>query len=294
MKLLVSFTIYPNSGNLRQAGREVLPELFAEMVEKWPENLTPAKTGLTFAGDPDSAFILEVFKFLDKRAGKIPRFTQYPYIYDDPTQIPLQGTRVFEPSEIDAAPLLWCFPEKELSDSGLWEFDEIGGRKLKVPRSSIKRQPIGESYGSFDFLCTDTSRREIEAAGFRNLHFEEVIVTGKKPPVEPIWMLLGERAMPPVLNRLVNGEGKPPDSPVARPIKQGCWVDDLYFPPILRYRRREVEAAFGDFDISHTAERWRSGEYQYRSHNLICSQRFRRWCEERKWKLTWVPVELED
>ena len=295
MKQYVSFSLFPESGKPGRGGTEVSSPILSEMLERWPQFISPAKTSFMFNCDPNSETAKEVFEFLKFRADKQARFTRFPSIYDDPTQYQLQGAREFEIDEIDAAELLWCTAAKELSGSGFWEYDKSGDvRRRTIERGTIKKQPIGSSINGFDLLITDSSRREIEEQGFRNLRFEEVVVNGKKPPHEPIWMLMGSTPMPPVLNKLVNGEGNPPDSPTKGKFTQGCWVDDLYFPPVYHYRRREVEATLGEFDVASTTERWHSGEYRRRTHHLICSQRFRRWCEARKWKMNWVPVELED
>ncbi len=128
----------------------------------------------------------------------------------------------------------------------------------------------------------------MESEAFVNLGFREVSVSGKKPPIEKIWEAVGAVDLPPVLNPLVNQEGNDPDKS-----KNGCWIDDLYFPPIPHFSRSAISAALPDFDVALTAERWHAGTLERRSAYVICSQRFRTWILARKYRCTFVPVVIE-
>jgi hypothetical protein len=263
-----------------------LPEdVFDACVERWPEFKKKGKATFDVVVEAQSQKAEEIIEFIRERAGKVPNWKRFPAVYDDENRYQLFGERHFEKQELAQADYFWCIPQKEIAKSGYRHDD---GR-IEVERGSIMAQPVGTTANGFTVLCIDAFRQELEKESFVNIEFKPVLVSGKKPPKEPLWELSGKKQLPPVANRLVNDQGEEPDESA-----RGCWVDDLFFPTILTYTSKTLADVVESFDVAVTAERWHSGIIARRSPFLICSRRFRAWCQNRGLKLNWVPVQVKD
>lgn len=280
----VKFTLFPEPAMMGKSN-ELPNKVFEQCVERWPEFKKAGKKGFTVDVPKDSAKLKEVIEFVEKQAGKVPKWSRFPAVFDDFGTYQLEGVREFDIADLAQADFFWCIPQKEIAKSGYRHDDG----KLEVERGSIMAQPIGTTANGFTVLCVDSIRQELEKEGFANIEFKPVSVSGKKPPKEPLWELSGKEQLPPVANRLVNDQGEEPDASA-----RGCWVDDLFFPPILTYTSKTLADVVESFDVAVTAEKWHSGIIARRSPFLICSKRFRSWCQDRGLKLDWVPVEVKD
>lgn len=259
-------------------------DVFDECVQRWPRFKKKGNASFDVEIEADSALAREIMEFIRAQTGKTPNWKRFPAVYDENDRYQLFGKRIFSEEEISAAKYLWCIPKKQITKSAYRRDDGI----IEIKRDSILSQPIGTTPSGFSVLCTEKLKNEIEAENFLNARFVPVEVTGKKPAVEYLWEIRGERTLPPLQNVLVNDQGKEPDDSA-----RGCWVDDLFFPPILKYSLEILKEIIGEFDIADTNERWHSGILARRSPFLICSNRFRLWCQSHALKFDWAPVRLK-
>ncbi|MBK1791599.1 hypothetical protein [Persicirhabdus sediminis] len=283
MKEIAKFNIWGgHSSFFRPTLKE---EAFEECVKRWPKFPQGGGPNLKIEVEYDSPIFHEIVQFIRESSGQEPYLKRFPSLpREEKDQYQIRGERKFTKSELDEATHLLAFPVNYISKYTA----RLPNGQIQLARRDIKSKPLGKSMTIGTCLCTDTVKNEMEAEGFKNLSFTEVDVKGKLPPKEPLWEIGGEQALPKVLNPLVNEEGKTPDHSV-----NGCWVDDIFFPPLLEFNESEVVARLGEFDVASTSERWCSGTFEKRSPFLICSQRFRQWCTSRKYKMNYFPVSLK-
>ena len=272
------FRGYSDSRNLSNC----LPEdVFDECVRRWPQFKKAGHVSFNVEVELGSDLAVSIIEFIRVRAGKEPDWKLFPSVYKEKGRYNISGRRVFEQNEIEKADYCWCIPKKTITKSGYRHDDGI----LEVERGSIMAQSIGSTISGFTVLCTDSIRLEIQKEGFLNIGFRNVKVSGKKPPKEPLWEIYGQSSLPAVTNKLVNDQGENSDDSA-----RGCWIDDLFFPPILEYNEESLANEVGAFDVASTVEKWHSGVIARRAPFLICSKRFRLWCQDHGFKLDWVPV----
>jgi hypothetical protein len=282
MQERIKFTLFPEPAMVGKSN-ELPKKVFDKCVERWPRFKKRGRVGFTIDALSDSSELKEIIEFIEEQAGKIAKWSRFTGVFDDFKSYQLEGIRHFDLDEIEKADYCWCIPKKIITKSGYRHDDGI----LEVERGSIMAQSIGSTISGFTVLCTESIRQEIEKEGFVNVEFKPVNVSGKKPPKEPLWEISGHTHLPPVTNKLVNDRGEKPDDSA-----RGCWVDDLFFPPLLTYNQNSLAKAVGGFDVGVTTEKWHSGIIARRSPFLICSKRFRLWCQDRGLKLDWVPVHM--
>lgn len=282
----VTFSLFQRRTDVRGGrGHDLPPDVFAECVRRWPEFKKPGKASFSVEAPKNSPILHEILLLLEEH-GFTANWKRFPSVeYGEANRFQLEGRREFSSEEIAKADYLWCIPDDEISKDG---YRHDNGT-IEVKRGGILKKDFGSTATGFNLLCTDTCRRAMESEAFTNLNFREVSVTGKKPPVEDIWEVVGAVDLPPVGNPLVDQDGNDPDRS-----KSGCWIDDLYFPPVPLFLRSAVVTALPDFDIALTSERWHAGPFERRSAYAICSQRFRSWVLARKYHCRFVPVTLED
>ena len=279
----IKFTLFPEPAIIGKSN-ELPKDIFKYCTERWPQFKNAGKAGFTVDVERDSDVLEEIIEFIKAKTGKDANWSRFPAVYDDYTKYQLEGVRQFDEEDIEGADYYWCIPQKEIAKSGYRHDDGT----LEVERGSIMAQPIGAAIDGFTVICIDSIRQEIENQNFLNVEFKPVTVIGKKPPKEPLWELVGKMSLPPIANKLVNDQGATPDESA-----RGCWVEDLFYPPILTYKSDDLAQTIESFDIAHTAEKWHSGIIVRRSPFLICSKRFKVWCEDRKLKFDWIPVHVK-
>ncbi len=304
MKLWIEFLLFDESESSNYASKVIPHDLFLEFCQLWPESRQRSVRGINVREPADSPRLKEMFAFLEEKTGKVPNWDKFRPVLNDPARFQVHGFREFDPEEVEQADYCVVVPLQRVVVEG----ERLSGRRLRVKRADILRCPFGgNSWRSQEMLCTGSTRRLLEAESFVNLTFQEVEVIGKKPPVEALWRLDGERALPPVLNKLVNQYGdsvvrEDPgwwrDGEFVGTREQlralGCWAEDFYYPAVLRFDQAKVQRELGVFDVAPTAEGWKGGSVATRQPYLICSRRFREFCMKQRWKLEWWPVELVD
>ncbi len=309
MKLWIKFGLRRDEGDSSLSSSLVHAPAFDGFVSRWPKTLTVGRKSVNIREPIDSSRLQEMFAFLKEKAGKVPNWKRFPEFYNDPGRFQLRGEREFEKADLDAADYFVCVPLDFVVKGGC----RLEGGRLSVKRSEIMRRIFGRALVSdFQLFCTEGFRERMEAEGFANLCFDPVEVSGNKPLEEPLWRILGQRPLLPVLNELVNDKGNPVTPGKSSDDSmhnggeetqgqdgQGCWVNDLFFPPLLRYRRQELESVMGPFDLAHTNETWFSGPANSRPPMVVCSRKFRDWCSRQKQgrqklAVEWWPVELVD
>ncbi|MEA3208135.1 MAG: hypothetical protein QOE70_1192 [Chthoniobacter sp.] len=136
----------------------------------------------------------------------------------------------------------------------------------------------------------------MEAEHFIGLVFRRVELIGENADDEPVWSMESDREMPPLLDRLVCEDGTDYESAKAL----GCYVDDFYFPPLLRFPAESVQAML-PVDFANTKEQphhKRGPDFpgdpmkKYEPYWIV-SRRLRDWCIKRKLKIEYWPVVLE-
>lgn len=264
-------------------GNKIPEEVFDECVSKWPQFKKAGNFHFNVYAEHDSTIIKEIISYIEERTAKRPLWQKFPFNYYDCNHYHIDGERYFEMDESQRADYFWCYGQKELTKTGFRQDNCL----LEVERKSITDQAIGRSLGGFNILFKESIKELIFNQDFQNLVLKPVRVKGKLPPKELLWEVWSEKSLPSVLNPLVNELGEEPDESA-----HGCWVNDLYFPPVLKFNKAEVEAELGEFDVAITKERWYGGVWQRRSPYIIVSRRFREWCVKNKFKMIWVPVEM--
>lgn len=285
MRLSVKFSIYRQGvSKLFPYANELNENEFDILRKKYPNACLSNR--FEYQGDPESDLTKSIIGDLSNlgREANWTRFDGLTYQEKKASlTFQIHGERLFDKDEINNAEYLWCLPGKEIAKTGYRHDDGI----IEVDKKSITTRAVGSTVSGFHMVCKETVKQLMIAESFTNLLFKPVRVAGKTPPKELLWEVWSEKTLPPVLNPLANERGEKPDVG-----KGGCWVNDLYFPPVLKYNKLEVENELGEFDIAITNERWHWGVWQRRSPYIIVSRRFREWCIINKFKMTWVPVEM--
>jgi hypothetical protein len=285
MKKTIKFSIFRElQSRLNYYANQLNHDEFNFLKQNYPEFCLFNR--FEYTGDPDSELTKSIINDLSKmgRPANWNRFDGKSYAERIASmEFRVQGERHFDKHEINNAEYLWCMPAKEIAKTGYRHDDEI----REVERGSITALAIGSSVCGIDLICKDFTKFLMLAESFKNIALKTVRVSGKNPPKELLWEVWSEKSLPSVLNPLVNEHGEEPDESA-----HGCWVNDLYFPPVLKFNKAQVEAELGEFDVAITKERWHGGVWQRRSPYVIVSRRFREWCLMNKFKMTWVPVEM--
>lgn len=158
-----------------------------------------------------------------------------------------------------------------------------------------KRLENNLDFGWLDIIIvpyvSENGRKRMEKEGFLGVRFEPAVFDEPKRASKQLFELTSVLTMPPCLLPIQNDDG----DLVAEDWKLGAriWDDAGYVQPILKYRRKEVEA-MGAFDIAKTRETTGNLPQHYR-HQYIVSQRFRQHLEAMKVRsVDFVPVELVD
>jgi hypothetical protein len=262
----------------------VAPDLFQELIERWPECNKEGLPGFRVDYDLDSPVLQEIVQFLTQH-GKVPKWTRFPRITGDPKTLYLSGTRVFDPVEIEEAPYCDLFPERPIAGG---RFTPDGSVILLT--KTIKRKRLGQLRVPTLFVpyCTGELKQMMEREDFSHLEFRPAKLEGTRPPADGIWQMWSDLKMPPMLNRITDNEGADykPDA------NKGCTIDDWYHPFQYRYQKAEIEQ-LGDFDVALTRESFGNYPDKRNTPKMIVSKRFRKWCDAEKLKIQWTPIALE-
>ena len=223
----------------------------------------------------------EILQFLAAQ-GKIPQYARIPSPRGYGV-FPVKGRREWTKAEMDSAQFLHVFSSKETLYYGVRNAAGI----IEAERKHVRKQRLGSSGGMYAAMfCVDSMRKELEAEGFAGMVFKPVVINGKLPPLEPIWELAAERAMPPLKNRLVHADGTE-----HRLGKSGQYVlDDSFSLHLYSYNAADVEAV-GDVDVVRTVEIF--GIERVFEPHLFFSQRLRRWCDKKNQLFEYAPIALE-
>lgn len=292
MKELVAFKVFQMSGNFRERGNTVPPELLAQLRKRWAQFFPKYPELMQVDGTKDDQAVNETIAFL-REHGREPHWKKYPSCaYDDPSLYQVEGKRVFEPADFAEAEYLAFVPEKVITQDGS---KDVNGR-LHIKRAKINRQPIGRPSPWGVPLCKDHLKQKMEVEHFVGLVFERVELTGENADDEPVWIMGSDREMPALLNRLVCEDGTDYEFDKAL----GCYVDDFYYPPLLRFPAQAVRE-MEPFDFAVTKERphhlrgpgFTGDPMKKYEPYVIVSRRFRAWCLNQKLKIEWWPVVLE-
>ena len=300
----------------REDSQHFNPSLFAECRERFPQFFENPNI-MDVLVEKNDPILQQIIGFL-RTHGREPYLKKYPswvgIYYGHASIYQVEGKRVFEPADFAEAEYLAFAPEKVITQDAYKDYE---GRLL-IQRSKVNRQSIGRPFPSGNPVCRDHLKREMEAECFVGLVFERVAIVKSLPKKlrrpfsgliseyyapeeetagdEPVWVMRSDREMPALLNRLVCEDGT--DYEFAKAL--GCYVDDFYYPPLLRFPADQVRR-MEPFDFAITKERphhkrgpgFTGDPMKKYEPYVIVSRRFRHWCEKRKLKIEWWPVLLE-
>ncbi|QIF05140.1 hypothetical protein [Roseimicrobium sp. ORNL1] len=294
MKHFVKFVIIESDERVGSEGKSLAPPAYAECKSRWPQCFALGTRSMSVHLEEGDPVLEEIVTFL-RQQGLKPQAKRHPTpSLGDKTQFFVQGLRTFDKEDISEAAFYMLMPQNELGDGG----NHKSTTQMYLERGSLKKQPVGSIGTTPAMGCTDTFRKELEKAGFKGLGFREIVSKDGKPLPEPYWQLLPDTHMPALLNRIVGEDGN--DYQPERVRETGCFIDDFYFPELLRFPANEVQA-MGGFDFAATSKRFGGapGRFYTGTENflvkprIIVSKAFREWSLGRKLKLEFYPVILE-
>lgn len=147
-------------------------------------------------------------------------------------------------------------------------------------------------------VCSGMAKSEIENSALSGIRFEKIPTTEKKPKAEnATWRLCPTKVLPPVLDGYWTSswdEERAEHSDSAHlwsksyPEVGACWPGGKWVVPVYRFARKEVRGIEGDLVRSREAFGWP----MLRTPVMLCTQEFRAFCAERKWKLHLEPAIL--
>ncbi|MFO1482663.1 MAG: hypothetical protein U1F71_04785 [Verrucomicrobiaceae bacterium] len=275
--------------------------VYNSLRDHWPQFAGPY--AFTVRVEPGSDLQREVFEYLAKYDKK-PCWKMYPGIYSLKYVFQLRGENVFDEGDLDHCRYLIMCPAKRIAGEGgyLEEYrpKEINGRVYRVTdvvegqyRDRLRLwADAGSIYGKVQIgtgpcsgrnACVDAGMREkMIAQNFQDVYFRPVEIRGESRRSKPLWQLWTDRILPPVLNELVETNGKP----YVPGISPECYVQELYQPNVLHYRRSDLDA-MGEFDFALTHELWGQGQ---RSPKMFVSKRVYEWFESQGLLEGFIPL----
>lgn len=281
MKELLRFTLYP--GQCVSGASYSIPEaLFSECIAKWPQFHKMPRNAFDVEVERDSQLMHEIFDYLKNHAGKAPNWNHWNAVMDVEELFSVSGRRIFDMNDIKEAEYFDCWPAKNIVVHAARRDDG----NLYVKRSEIRKQPIGRGLGQLRTMCSGEMRSKFESEKFSQIQFNEVYSDKDGSALEGLFEISSKLSMPAVKNAVIDQFGNPVDSD-----SKGCYIKDLYHPWYLQFDRAHVQA-MGEFDVAITSERWGGGVFPRRTPRLICSKRFKHWCDGQKLKIQWFPVGL--
>lgn len=290
--------------NTSECGERISEALYEECFRRWPQFFHEGFTVMTVHAEEGDPVVPEILTFLNA-TGREPYLKRTPSLANCPqlwkTHFQVVGERKFEQVDYSNAELFWVQTELGIASTQL----RLDDGRLCAMRSTFTGEPIGNIVGDRVVVCTEGLRRGLDKAAFVGLQFRPVEIAdpassqaeAEGPPLsEALWQLWSEREMPAVLNPVVNVNGYPNLADG----RNGCVIDDLYYPWLFRFPRAEVRDV-EPFDVAFTRERFGpktaannpGAPDKLLDPQLIVSRRFRTWCVKRGLKLVFYPVVLE-
>lgn len=303
MKRMTDITFFNKQGSVSPGF--VLPQqVFDDLKSKWPQ-FEPAtgRCGITIRVEVGCELQKEVFDFLEHH-GKKPCWKKYPGIHRLERIFQITGENVFDEDDLRCCRYLVMCPAKRIVGEGdyleeyrpkeingrvYWVADVLEGQyhdrlRLWAEAGSIYfKVPMGTGPCRGRNPCVDAEMREkIMAQNFRDVYFRPVEIRGESRRSKPLWQLWTDRILPPVLNELVETNGKP----YVPGVSPQCYVQELYEPVVLRYRRSDLDA-MGEFDFALTRELWGQGG---RSPKMFVSKRVYEWFDSQGLLNGFIPL----
>ena len=278
---LIQFALRKKNPSVRRIRGNDLPEgLFNECAARWPKFVN--QNAFKYEGASDSSEVDAILKLL-KKNGYEANWKSFPRVgYRESNRFQLEGKRVIERKDIEAAKFLVAVPQNEIAESA----KHLGGGELFIEsKSLVGSQSFGRASGSRYLLCTKEIRNLLEADSLNTIMFDKV---QESRADSQLFRIGGSNKMPPTSSNIVDLEGMPYSEE-----SDACQIDDLYTPPILRYQREQIEALEGN-DILFTDEHFGAGCRTSWEPNTIVSQRFRLLAEKYQLLIDYIPVQVED
>ena len=247
-------------------------------------------------GSPELAAVLEIIK---KETGLVPQRTAK--FEDEDGVFRCLRQREYDKHDISAAELLLIDCDKKIATPAGREHGSSGRFLVHYDETYRPDRGFGcaETHESIPFV-SDSFLKVLQAGGFPELHWEEVLTKPPKPQeASGLWRITSSIVMPSIQNELRTHRGKPfeedPLDWVNMKPDKGCrFVEGPYLPAEPCFKRKDVKA-LGPFNIARSKEqfgRWASAAAEI----ILVSQDFRRFLKK-QFKVSdknFIPVRLDD
>jgi hypothetical protein len=231
---------------------------------------------------------IRILKSLSKHGLK-PRWNRYPSLSRmpdrDPMIVQMEGKRTFEYKDLEAAEFYVFAPQKKIAEA-----EPPQGVRLGIKPGSISSTEIGWISAAATNGCSEAFRRRLIATGFTAPHFRSLANGETGQGLTNIFELRSNLTLPPMAEPPIYSTGEP-----WRGERDAHLLfDDVFHPPIIKYRRDHMKHQL--FDVAESLEHsvlW-VGRPGWWASYLVVSRRFRQWCISQKIKADWWPVQLVD
>lgn len=268
------------------------------LLDRFPELNDCEKAGagvLKYEGDYKSKLSSDIIQFV-KEMGKEVRFTHEGYdSSSEPVRI--DGLRYFSEAEYEGASFFQGKSEIELNLLDHLEIMKRSELVFKSQRFSDKPEIGIITAQKQRVLCNQEMAALLNKQNFVGLNLVKEQLTGKYAASNPLFSLQSKTVCGLMLTPLVGRRGSELEE---LPKNGGVFMSDKFYPKLIKYPESALSSLKGN-DIILTSEAIgdvpdEQAEYShlYKFQQLICSQRFRKWCIKNNLPLSFVPVQFGD
>lgn len=203
----------------------------------------------------------------------------------------------YSKQDLESAPFLQVLAKHPIAETDFEHLSKYGGCPIR--KSSIKSCSIGFPGYWNKIACNHDLKAAIEQEEFMGIRFEELLRTGNTKKSYPhIYNLTSSATFPPLTCKFIGENYKILSD---YPTEGSCHIHDSCLWQRLIYKYTDIHKMLGtDFamsfetfgHVSSPEKREENSHLELRRPRLIASQRFKRWCDSKKLKLTWHPVEI--
>lgn len=293
----IEFTLTPiDAGHTRVNGRLSREEI-NELIKLFPVlnefERTPGGY-ITYESDAHSELSKAILKHIEELGKPIQ------YSFERLSEIPnsfnvSMASRRFTDGEMEGANY---FQVQSDLDVLIMDHVEVSKCKELVLKSGkIKSDPvIGTIAGWFDkIVCNQAMVDLLKQQNFIGLELEPIKVMGKKSSGEPVYAVRSSYVCGPMLSKISNGKKLIRTEPQH---DGSLHISDRFWPQLIKYSDEEYLNISG-VDLALTSESLGDVDpdkvgfhHIYKSQQVLCSQRFRKWALENNLPFTFIPVQF--
>lgn len=202
-------------------------------------------------------------------------------------------TRIFSEEEVNSASHFFCEGAKRIVDLDMPRYWEVPFPEEPLSYQSISKAKIGhvgDSGFGYKILCKEEIYEKMFIEEFSGLNFREHLIASKRGKEKKLWELVSNETLARMRNKIRNEKGEE----IEYSENGNCFILDRALPPALYYDERDLKSV-AHLDFCFTYERF--GDHVEGQHTdrtrfpmVITSQRFRKWCVERKLPLDFSPI----